>query len=380
MTSKKAIADHINLNIVEDDDIERVVKVLKSGFLSKPEGGPLVEEFQNMIAEAHGQKRAFAVTSGTTALHCATTALGLSPGDEVLVPALANIADASTVIQEGGVPVYVDIDPYDFNIDPSKAEEKITYKTKAIIVVHMYGQPAKMDELMAIASRHNLVLIEDCAQSAGARYKDKYVGSFGDISCFSLYQTKHIICGEGGVVMTSNEEYAKIISSIANNGIIQERLDDYDYGRIGYNYQLSDIQAALAIGQFQKLDGRNITRRKNVEEYKRLLKDTGFTFQEVNPDTENSYFYLTALIPEEYAGRRDEFLSIAAEMGAPLKKLYPLSIPEFTLFKGTAPQDCTIANHITKRMFNFYVNPGLEQEDIEFMAGIAKKALEKLSN
>ncbi len=374
MTDIQIILDKINHSIVDDADIQRVVGVLRSGFLSKPDGGPAIAEFQKLMAKLHGNKYAFAVNSGTAALHCAIVALALQKDDEVIVPALANIADCSVVAQEGGEPIFVDIDPEDFNIDPTKIEEKITSKTKAIIVVHMYGQPAKIDEIRRIADKHKLVLMEDCAQAAGAKYNGKYVGSFGDISCFSLYQTKHIICGEGGVVMTNNERYAQIITSIANNGIIKHDLDAYDYDRIGFNYQLNDIQAALAIGQLHKLDKNNVKRRENAKEFRALLKDVEIQLQYSSNITEHSYFYLTGLLSENLTSQRDKFLNIVKSLGAPIKKLYPLALTELTLFRNKVDQDCPIAQDITKRIFNLYVNPGLDLEDIKFMAKVVKEA------
>ncbi|MBU3964732.1 DegT/DnrJ/EryC1/StrS family aminotransferase [Patescibacteria group bacterium] len=376
MPNIQTIFDKINCSIVDHADIQRVVDILQSGFLSKPDGGPAVVEFQKLMAKLHGNKYAFAVNSGTSALHCAIVALTLQKDDEIIVPALANIADASIVVQGGGKPVFVDINLTDFNINPAKIEEKITSKTKAIIVVHMYGQPAKIDEIRHIANKHKLILIEDCAQAAGARYKGKYVGSFGDISCFSLYQTKHIICGEGGVVVTNNEEYAKIITSVANNGIMKHDLDAYDYDHIGFNYQLTDIQAALAIGQLHKLDKNNIKRRENAGKFRALLKDIDIQFQHSSNITEHSYFYLTGLLPQNLSNQRGRFLDIVKSLGAPIKKLYPLALTELTLFRSKINQDCPIAQNITKRIFNLYVNPGLDFEDIALMAKAVKKAYE----
>ena len=373
---QQAILDKINHSIVDNADIQNVVAVLKSGFLSKPDGGPKVIEFQKLMADLHGKKYAFAVNSGTSALHCAIVALKLRKDDEIVIPALANIADCSVVLQEGGKPVFVDIDADDFNIDPAKIEEKINSKTKAIIVVHMYGQPAKLKELRNIADKHNLVLIEDCAQAVGAKYDGEYVGSFGNISCFSLYQTKHIVCGEGGVVMTNNDKYAQIITSIANNGIMKHDLDAYDYDRIGFNYQLTDIQAALAIGQLEKLDKDNVKRRENAETFRTLLKDIGIQFQYSDKTTEHSYFYLTGLLPEDLADKRDKFLDLIKSFGAPIKKLYPLALTEITLLKNKVNQDCPVAQDITKRIFNLYVNPGLDHEDVKFVARAVKKAYE----
>lgn len=378
MPNVQAILDKINHSIVDDVDIERVVNVLRSGFLSKPDGGPAVAEFQKLMAKLHGKRYAFAVNSGTSALHCAIVALSLQKNDEVIIPALANIADASVVIQEGGKPVFVDVDPKDFNIDPAKIEEKITPRTKTIIVVHMYGQPAKIDEIRHIADKHKLILIEDCAQATGAKYKGKYVGSFGDMGCFSLYQTKHIICGEGGVVITNNEEYAKVITSVANNGIMKHDLDAYDYDRIGFNYQLTDIQAALAIGQLHKLDKNNIKRRENAKKFMTLLKNIDVQFQYPSNITEHSYFYLTGLLPQKLSNQRDRFLDIVKNLGVPIKKLYPFALTELALFRHEVNQDCLVAQNITKRIFNLYVNPGLDLGDITSMAKAVKKAYETI--
>ncbi len=371
---QQTILDKINHSIVDNEDIQNVVTVLKSGFLSKPDGGSQVIEFQKLMAELHNKKYAFAVNSGTSALHCAIVALELQKDNEIIVPALANIADCSVVLQEGGKPVFVDISSEDFNIDPAKIEEKITPRTKAIIVVHMYGQPARIKEIRKIADKHRLVLIEDCAQAAGAKYKNKYVGSFGDLSCFSLYQTKHIICGEGGIVMTNNDKYAKLITSVANNGIMKHDLDAYDYDRIGFNYQLTDIQAAFAIGQLQRLDKKNKKRRVNAEVFRNSLKGTDIQFQHTDKATEHSYFYLTGLLPEDLSNQRDRFLDLVKSFGAPIKKLYPLALTETTLLRGKVKQDYPVVQDITKRMFNVYVNPGLNREDIEFMAKSVKKA------
>lgn len=373
---QQTILDKINRSIVDDADIQKVVAVLKSGFLSKPDGGPEVIEFQKRMAELYNKKYAFAVNSGTSALHCVIVTLELQKDDEVIIPALANIADCSVVLQERGKPVFVDIDPDDFNIDPLKIEEKISPKTKAIIVVHMYGLPAKLKEIRDIAYKHKLILIEDCAQAAGAKYNGEYVGSFGDLSCFSLYQTKHIICGEGGVIMTNNDKYAQTITSIANNGIIKRDLDAYDYDRIGFNYQLTEIQAALAIGQLQKLDRNNEKRRSNVDTFRNLLKDTDIRFQCSGSATKHAYFYLTGLLPKNLSNQRDRFLDLVKSFGVPIKKLYPIALTELTMLRGKVNQDCPVAQDITKRIFNLYVNPGLDRGDIEFMAKAVKKAYE----
>jgi perosamine synthetase len=371
----------INKAIISNEEIESVTQVLRSGMLSRPEGGPAVQEFQKMFTQWLDKKYAYATTSGTSALHAAITALGLSFEDEVIVPALSNIADYSVVLQEGGTPVFADMDPLDFNIDTAEVEKKITDKTKALLVVHMYGQPAKMDELLAITKKYNLVLIEDCAQAAGAVYKGKPVGSFGDISCFSLYQTKHIVCGEGGMLVTNDDSYIETVRSISNNGIKRENLDAYDYDRLGYNYQFTDMQAAVGIHQLRKLDRVNDERIHNVSLYKDLLKDTDITFQLVHPDTKNVYFYLAALLPKHLSKKRDELLRLVSEAGKPIKKLYPLSLPEVEFVKKSGHDtECLVAQKMTKRVFNLYVNPGLDENDIKEIGGEVLKAYEIINS
>jgi perosamine synthetase len=278
----------INRGIVGKDEIKRVIKVLKSGLLSRPAGGPVVREFQELMAKKFEKKYAYATNSGTSALHLAISALGLKEKDEIIIPALANIADCSVVIQEHAKPIFADINSETFNIDPEDIKRKITPNTKAIIAVHMYGEPADINSIKAIAKKNNLVLIEDCAQAAGARYNKRYVGSFGDISCFSFYQTKHVVTGEGGMLLTDSERWLRIINSLANNGIKKDNLDAYDYDRLGYNYQMTEMQAALGIAQLKRLDELNKIRRQNAAIYKEQLKEIDIVFQKTSINTKNA--------------------------------------------------------------------------------------------
>lgn len=377
MNNINKVIDQINRNILDNKEIKKVSQVLRKGLLSRPGSGPIAKEFQKQMAKAHKKKHAYAVTSGTAALHLSVSVLNLKKGDEIIVPALANIADCSAVIQEGGIPVFADIDPTTFNIDLNDIKKKITKRTKAIIVVHMYGEPVKMKEIIKIAKNHKLIVIEDCAQAAGAKYKGKYVGSFGDLSCFSLYQTKHIIAGEGGVILTNKKDWFNKIDSLANNGIKKDDLDTYDYDLIGYNYQMTEMQACLGISQLKKLDKMNKIRRKNVKIYKEQLKDTGITFQKTNLQNENVYFYLTALLPKELRNKRDLFVSKVINNGVPIKKLYPTPLTDTKVIKDKFYKKCIIASDVTERLFNLYVNPGLTKKDIN---GFCKIIIEVYNN
>jgi len=381
MKKSHSVINKINKNIVDETGIKNVVKVLKSGFLSKPEGGPYVKLFQNKMSHWLGKKFCFATTSGTSSLHAAIASLGLKQNDEVLIPALTYIADASVVIQEHAKPVFVDVSQKDFNIAPADVLKKITRNTKALIVVHMYGQPARMDELRQIAKENKLILIEDCAQAAGAKYKNKLIGSFGDISCFSFYQTKHIVCGEGGLIATDNTIYANILRSILNNGIKRSRLEDYDYDRIGFNYQMTEMQAALGISQLLRLNQLNRTRRKHAAIYRKILSETDIFFQKENKDGYNVYCYLTGLLPKKLAKKRNLFLSRVLKEKIPIKKQYPLSLTETEIFRKMSDVklfDTPIAKDISKRIFNLYVNPGLEEDDIVHFAKTVLKMYQEI--
>ena len=239
---------------INESDIEVVVEVLKGDFLTT---GPAVREFENSVATYVGAKYAVAVSNGTAALHMACFAAGISEGDEVLVPPLTFAASANAVLYCGGKPVFVDVDPLTYNIDISKIEEMITPKTKAIIPVDFTGQSVDMDAIMEIAKRHKLMVIEDAAQAPGAKYQNKLVGTFGDCGIFSLTENKNITSGEGGVLITDDEEIAEIARLIRNHGeavIAGQKKRTYKSLILGWNYRMTEVDAAIGIEQFKKLD------------------------------------------------------------------------------------------------------------------------------
>lgn len=382
MKKQNSFLKKINKNIVNKDGINNVVKVLKSGYLSKPEGGIFVNLFQDKMAKIHNKKYGFATTSGTSSLHAAIASLGLKKNDEVLIPALTFMADASVVIQEQAKPVFVDISSEDFNIDPQDVIKKITKNTKAIIIVHLFGQPAKMDELRKIAHKYNLALIEDCAQAIGAKYKNKLVGSFGKFSCFSFYQTKHLITGEGGMILVNQSKYAEILRSILNNGIKRSNLDEYDFDHIGFNYQMNEMQAVLGISQLKRINKQNSIRRKFAAIYKRILAETDLQFQTETKNTQSVYCYLAVLLPPRLSNKRDLFVKKILAEGVLIKKQYPLALPETEICKKmnfNNSQSTPVAVDISKRIFNMYVNPGLNKSDIQYFAKIILKIYKEIN-
>ena len=225
---------------IGDEEVKAVTDVLKSGFIAQ---GPKVKVLENKFAEFCSRKYAIAVNSGTAALHTALKIGGVDKGDEVITTPFSFIATANTILMQQAKPVFVDIEEDTFNIDPQNLKEKINKKTKAIVTVDLYGHLCDYDEIEQITKDNNLILIEDAAQAIDAEYKGKKAGNFGDLSAFSFYATKNIACGEGGIVTTNNEDYAKNAKSFRQHGM--STLAKYDYVDLGYNYRMTDISAAV---------------------------------------------------------------------------------------------------------------------------------------
>jgi dTDP-4-amino-4,6-dideoxygalactose transaminase len=252
------------------EELEEIKKVLDSGWVSQ---GPKVKEFEAKIAEYLGVRYAIAVTNCTSALHLSLLSIGIKEGDEVLVADYTFPATGHAVLYCGARPVFVDIDPKTYNIDPEVIEEKITDRTKAIIPVHTFGQPAEMDKIMDIAREYDLIVIEDAACALGAKYKNKYAGTIGDIGCFSFHARKGITTGEGGMVIVNNKSLAEKIRSLSVFGITsawdREKSDKMiipEFTELGYNYKMSDITAAVGLAQLKKFE-RIIERKRELAKY-----------------------------------------------------------------------------------------------------------------
>jgi len=292
-----------------------VARVLESGqFVLGSEVAALEEEF----ARYSGAQYAVGVNSGTSALHLALLAAGIGPGDEVVTTPFTFYATVAAIGYIGATPVYVDIDPSTFNIDVRRMEAAITQRTRAILVVHLYGQPADMDPILDIARRHKLAVIEDAAQAHGAEYKGRRVGAIGDLGCFSFYPTKNLgAAGEGGMVTTNNQEYARTLSLLRNWG--EERR--YHPVLKGFNYRLPAIQAAILRVKLKRLEQWTDARRALAAEYDRLLQDTSVTTPPTLPDTRHVYCLYT--IRSE---NRDELQRGLAAAGIQTAIHYPTPI------------------------------------------------------
>ena len=298
------------------NEVDYLIKVLQSKNWTST-AGSWNQTLEAKFADKFKSKYAITFNSGTSTLHAALLSVGVKPGDEVLSPALTVIMDTSATIHANAIPVYVDIDPKTFNMDPDDLERKITPKTKAIIVVALYGLPCNMDRIMEIANKHNIPVIEDNAQCFLGEYKGRLAGTFGQIASYSFENSKHLSCGEGGIITSNSEELATHARKISNHGFINStakegrtklNLDvfqDPNYKRhdeIGWNYRLSEFNAAVAMAQLEKIDDMVKNRIKVANMFLDIIKETGCNFlvpQETPPDYKNSYWSLAVLFDKE---------------------------------------------------------------------------------
>lgn len=251
--------------VIGEKEKNAVLEVLNSGklssFIAAPGkhflGGEKIKEFEKLCNEYHGTKYSVAFNSATAALHAAVVACGIQPKEEVITTPYTFTSTATSILMHNAIPVFADIEPKTFNIDPEEIKKKISDQTRAIIVVHLFGNPANMDEIMKIAQEHDLKVIEDCAQSPGAKYKGKYVGTIGDCGILSFTENKNITSGEGGMLMTNDGEIAEIARLVRNHGeaiMAEQGQRTYNTTILGWNYRMTEVDAAIGIEQFKKMD------------------------------------------------------------------------------------------------------------------------------
>lgn len=298
-----------------------VNEVLDSGWISSK--GPMVERFEKAFAKTVSHtKYAIAVNSGTSALHLALAAVGVGPGDEVIIPTFTMIATANAVAQTGARPILVDADPESWNIAVGKIEERVTARTKAILPVHLYGIPADMDPVTSIAKAHHLWVIEDAAQSHGAEYRGKRVGSIGDLSAFSLYANKIITTGEGGMLTTDNPEIAKRARLLRNYSFNEERHFWHFY--LGFAYRMTALQAAIGLAQTERFTKLVALRRRHARWYRRYLSRVpGLTLPVEPPGIKNVFWMYTLLVEKDRFGvSRDTLRAYLAERGIETRSFF----------------------------------------------------------
>jgi len=346
----------ISKPFIGEEEIQAVKEVLESGMLVQ---GEKVEKFENEFAKYIGCKYGIAISSGTTALQVGLKALGISKGDEVITTPFSFIATANSILYVGGKPVFADINPETFNIDPEKIEEKITNKTKAVLIVHLFGNPCEMDEIMKICKEHDLFLIEDACQAHGAEYKGKKVGSFGDLSCFSFYATKNMTTGEGGTILTNNEEIAEKAKLLRNHG--QEKT--YEHKILGFNYRMSDIQAAIGLVQLKKLEEMNKKRMENAKIFnENLSKISWLKIPFIEKNKKHVFHQYTIKVLN---GKRDYVLNKLNERGVGAKVYYPKPIHLQLVYKKLGyNENLPVSEEIAKQVLSLPVHPLLTKNDL----------------
>jgi perosamine synthetase len=355
--------------IIGPEEIRAVNDVLKSGILAQ---GPKVAELEAAFAEYCGIKYAVAVNSGTAAIHAALHAAGVGPGDEVITVPFSFIATINPIIFLGAKPILVDIDPLTFNMDMSKLEQAITPKTKAILPVHLYGQPCDYDELRAIATKHNLIVIEDACQAVGAEYGDKKAGALGDMGCFSLYATKNIMCGEGGMITTNNEQYVTAIKQFRQHGMS----GPYEYNGMGYNYRMTDLQATIAVEQLKKADTFNAVRQRNAWLFDTQLAGIkGIILPTTASNRSHVYHQYTIRLSDRFPLSRKQLIEELKNRGIGTGVYYPKtlhSIPHIAAF-GYKPGDFPEAEMAATQVLSLPIHPKVSEADVETIASAIKE-------
>lgn len=359
----------------DSDEIIEIQKVLDSGWVSQ---GPKVKEFEEKIKELIGVKYAIAVSNCTAALHLSLLSLNIKKGDEVIVADYTYPATGHAVLFCGAKPVFVDIDPLTYNIDTELIERKITKKTKAIIPVHTFGQPASMDKIVEIAVEHDLKVIEDAACALGAKFKNKYAGTIGDIGCFSFHARKGITTGEGGMIVTDNEKLASKIRKLSVFGIKaawdREESDFFIpiFDELGYNYKMSDINAAVGVAQIKKLN-EIIKRKQILAKYwnKKLEKIKLIKPPHVDKNVCHVFQSYVALVDKHF--KRDKLitelknLGIQTQIGTYSSYIQPV-------YKSK--NKCPISLDIFNRAIALPMYYGLREKDIDRIAEYLKIILE----
>lgn len=346
-------------------ELKAVQRVIKSGKLSEFRGGKEVQKFEKEFAKYIGTKYTVATSSGTAALHASIAALSLEKGNEVLIPALTFVSTASVLLQERLKPVFVDVDDT-FCLDPKDLEKKISKKAKAIIPVHLYGQPTNMNQIKKIAQSKRLYVIEDACQAHGAKFGKKKVGAIGDLGCFSFFQTKNMSCGEGGMITTSNKQLYLAARLKREHGSPADSKSWYSYSTLGYNYNMTEVQAAIGRVQLKRLDIFNKQRVINAKKYLDALSE--FDFQCVKNKTGRYCVYhnFTLLLPGYLKGKRGFFVNALRAEGIPVGIAYPYPLYNTKLFQNLNIEgDCPKAEDVSSRLFNLPTDPTLDQSLIE---------------
>lgn len=365
---------------IDEEDIQAVVDVLKSDYLTT---GPKIAEFEQMVCKYTHTKYAVAIANGTAALHAACFAAGIGPGDEVITTPITFAASANCVLYCGGKPVFADIDPRTYNIDPADIERKITPNTKAIIAVHLAGQPCDMDAIHEIAKKHHLIVIEDGAHALGAEYKGQKVGGLSDMTTFSFHPVKPITAGEGGMIMTNDENLYQRLMLFRSHGITRdEKLMMHNDGpwfyqqlELGYNYRITDIQCALGCSQMNKLDRYLQRRREIAAKYDEAFAPVEHIVTPYQSPDGKSGWHLY-IIQIKGQARREVFEALRAKGIGVNVHYIPVYYHPYYREHGYADTKCAVAEEIYEHIISLPIYPLLTEEEQEYVIRTVKESVE----
>lgn len=363
----------INKPQIDDDERQEILKVLDDGILTSASysGGKRVQEFEGLLANFLHVKHAVAVNSGTAALHASILAAGIKKDDEVLIPSFTFVATANSVACTGAKPIFVDIEKDTYCMSPQDLQCKITDKTRAIIPVHLYGHPAKMDEILEVANKKSLMVIEDACQSLGSTFDGKQTGSIGQMGCFSMYASKVLTSGEGGAITTNSDEFAEQLRMIRNHGMV----DGYDTRIVGFNMRLPEIPAAIAKTQMKKIQSMLAKRATNAKILGHLLRDyigdKDVVLPHENQRTKyNWYLYTVAF--NEYREKVKKFLN---DNGIGATVYYDPPVHQTPYYSRFHTGELEITEWASKNVLSLPVHPSISEYELALMASTVDKAI-----
>jgi perosamine synthetase len=341
--------------------------------------GEYIPQFESEFAEYCGCRFGVATNSGTTALHLALATLGIGHGDEVLVSTLTNMATFFSVIYQNARPIPIDIEPDTLNLDPRLLESKLTSKTRAVLVVHLFGHPCNMEPVLQFARRHHLYVIEDCAQAHGATYAGQKVGGLGDIGCFSFYANKIITTGEGGMITTHNAQWAERARNL--KGLAFGDRNKFMHRDVGYNYRMTNLQAAIGHAQFGKIDTIIASKRRIAAFYSdRFKRRHDLHLPGEMPYAKSVYWMYHMALVGRAASQREEVMQRLNEKGIETREGFlPYNMQEVFINKGwTRPEECPVARDVAHRGFYLPSGPALGEEELDYVATSLCEILDSL--
>lgn len=347
---------------IKKEELDNVIEAVKTNWISS--NGHFITDFESGFSKYIGTKQGIAVNNGTSALHLPLIALGIGKGDEVIVPSLTSIACANTIEYTGAKPIFVDSAREYWCIDPKLIEKKISKRTKAIMIVHVYGHPCDMKPIMEIADKYSIPVIEDCAEAHGAEYNGKKVGTFGAVSSFSFYGNKIITTGEGGMVLTNDEDLAEKMRILRNQGTKPEYKNKYYYDMIGYNFRMTNIQAAIGTAQLGKIDMLVERHRKTAKLYNSLLgNQSGIVTHPEMKWAKNVYWYYSILVKKQIRDKISQGLNAKGIETRPF--FYPIHLlPLYKKSKASLP----VSEELGFRGLNLPTGPELTDSQINEVA------------